>query len=162
MSRKEDYVKFWNSYIDYCVGKGSTIFTLEDKIPEGKLIDHSKTKSFGYLKIDLNANQKLGKVNLYTIRVENYINIPKQPELNKKIFAVLKNHEAEIRSQLSALGWDIIFYEPEDKQNRKIYIPGKDLQYTGECDIKLFDFFHRASEDLYKVLRPIYDSMSFL
>ena len=49
-----------------------------------------------------------------------------------------------------------------NKQNRKIYIPGKDLQYTGKCDIKLFDFFHRASEDLYKVLRPIYDSMSFL
>ena len=114
------------------------------------------------MKIDLNANLKLGKVNIYTIRVENYINIPNQPELNKKIFAVLKNHEAEIRSQLSVLGWDIIFYEPEDKKNRKIYIPGKGLQYRGECDIELFDFFHRASEDLYKVLRPIYDSMSFL
>ena len=84
MCNKKD--EFWNSYIDYCVSKGSTIFTLEDKIPEEKLIDHSKTKSFGYLKIDLNANQKLGKINLYTIRVENYINIPKQPELNKKIF----------------------------------------------------------------------------
>ena len=70
MSRKEDYVKFWNSYIDYCVSMGSTIFTLEDKIPEGKLIDHSKTKSFGYLKIDLKRyiiNELLNIYNNYII-----------------------------------------------------------------------------------------------
>ena len=162
MNRKEDYVKFWNSYSDYCVGKGSTIFTLEDKIPIGKLIEHSKTKTFGYLKIDLNANLKPGGVNPYAVRVENYINIPNNTELTQKIFDVLKNHETEIRSQLATLGWDVIYYEPQNKKVRKIYIPGVDLIYRGECDVELFDFFHRASEDLYRVLRPIYDSMSFL
>ena len=137
MNRKEDYVKFWNSYIDYCVGKGSTIFTLEDKIPVGKLIEHSKTKKIDYLMIDLNANLNPGRVNPYAVRVENYINIPSNPELTQKIFDVLKNHEAEIRSQLAALGWDVIYYEPQNKKVRKIYIPGIDLKYKFLCSLDL-------------------------
>lgn len=162
MSRKVDYVKFWNDYIDYCVDKGSTIFTLEDKISIAKDIEHSKTKTISQLTIDLNANIKSGHVNIYPIRVENYIN-KRTPGLNQMIFDVLKRHKIKIENQLNELGWNIIFHEPQGNvKTRKIYIPGVDLCYDGKNDLILYDFYHRASEDLYRVLRPIYDSMSFL
>ncbi len=79
------------------------------------------------------------------------------------IFEVLKNHKLEIEKQLNRFGWNIIFHEPRGRvKTRKNYIPGIGLQYDGKCNQKLFEFYHRASKDLYRVLRPIYDSMSFL
>lgn len=157
---KELYIPFWNDYIDYALSHGTTLWQEKDR---GKgVAKHSKTKTIRKLKIDLNANEDSGNENDYPIRVENYISTGDK-ELNKRIFDVLKNHEIEIRQKLTQKGWDVIFPKSkEDKDRQKIYIPGKDLKYNFKSDTRLFDFYHRASEDLYEVLRPIYDSMSFL
>ena len=154
MSR-ELYIPFWRDYIDYALSYNSTIFTEKDR---GKgVAKHSKTKTIRKLTIDLNANEDAGSVNVYPIRVENYINTGDKNK-NQKILDVLKQHESKIRSSLSVKGWDVVF--PEVKEGvgvRKIYIPGKDLKYDYKSDSRLFDFYHRASEDLYEILRPIYD-----
>ena len=160
MGKQEHYIPFWKDYIDYALSHGTTLWQEKDR---GKgVAKHSKTKTIRKLTIDLNANEESGNENIYAIRVENYINKGSK-ELNQKIFDVLKSHEIEIRTQLNKKGWDIIFHETTNNSDvRKIYIPGKDLKYNFKSDTRLFDFYHRASEDLYEVLRPIYDSMSFL
>ena len=157
---KELYVQFWKDYIDYSLSHGTTLWQEKDR---GKgVAKHSKTKTIRKLKIDLNANEDAGEVNTYPIRVENFIDT-KDPDLNQRIFGILQQKELEIRQKLNQKGWDVIFSEPKKGVDvRKIYIPGKDLKYNFKSDTQLFDFYHRASEDLYEVLRPIYDSMSFL
>ena len=155
MAKQEHYIPFWKDYIAYALSHGTTIFTLKDR---GKgVAKHSKTKTIRKLTIDLNANEDAGSVNVYPIRVENYINLGDQDK-NQKIMDILNVHKTEISQKLHAKGWDVIFPEPkEGVEVRKIYIPGKDLKYTYKSDPQLFDFYHRASEDLYEVLRPIYD-----